>query len=869
MTRGFCWKTPCVFPTTFLMQCVSSNHIHNRGPQQYNQVIQLRHLKSNTYLTTHRRLAAAMERNALRVSLDFVGNEGSWFEVIPHYKHRVPNETIMSNDKVIFRSTFGTHSLHPSTAQLVDHPDCMEVNATGQNSANWQIRTFQEYEKGSVAQLKSGDVIRMFHGDESKFLSASTSITDRHTSDVYLRVSARAAKTTATSSNALWEVDMVSDNPTYGGVGTWCSRFRFKHLSSEKYLAMAVDDDLTFDPQRFNLRVGTDTSDFSACFHLVLVSDRNDPTNIWAMTPTTHGVEDPQQGVNNDAWIRLYNEQYSSWVHSTNIAIDRLLPDGKKNAKVERMKVGGAMFRDDKDVFALIPVQMSDVRDLDFCNDCLGILKEYTTKLRDGSISSTEKRLLTNVLVDLIYFILGLEHEERRGGGDPEVSFTVDGLPLKDRQKLLREQKVLQQLFQILKSCFSPSAIPDCDGIMIAEGEMKFDNSLWRPIWIICRLCYRIIRWMAIGYRKNQEAIAIKFGFMQSQFGWNIFAEETVTSLLNSNQKLMKEHITFKEIDAFLSQVDHSKDPRFIQCLTQLCTANNEAIASTQELICKALQDQSVTGNLLFHTEARGDIDTTELFVQWQDSKKVEHSLNLHDLKYLIQYSDAFKNLLFTYECQLDLYANMCLGRSAVCIDHLKRKYSLEIITIVLKDELLPLRLRGRFCDLLTRIHVDAKPQNFVPPISHAQLWQKIKPVQDLNHRTYRPASADSLRFAPFLEMIHLQLQTLEIAGDMAFFDPDTNALTLAYIRLAKYLLDFGFYGFHEQLELASKLIMVLDKSRIYSGAEIHRDSHKYVERVSNHNRRVSSVDGLGVATSEFNVHPYVPSHYLLFVYEG
>ena len=82
--------------------------------------------------------------------------------------------------------------------------------------------------------LKSGDVIRMYHGDESKFLSASPSTAVKDAQDVYLHVSGKVDKAAAMSSNALWEVDLVSDNPTYGGVGKWCSRYRFKHLSSDK-----------------------------------------------------------------------------------------------------------------------------------------------------------------------------------------------------------------------------------------------------------------------------------------------------------------------------------------------------------------------------------------------------------------------------------------------------------------------------------------------------------------------------------------------------------------------------------------------------------------------------------------------------------
>uniref|UniRef100_A0A452QKB6 Inositol 1,4,5-trisphosphate receptor n=1 Tax=Ursus americanus TaxID=9643 RepID=A0A452QKB6_URSAM len=764
---------------------------------KYGSVIQLLHMKSNKYLTVNKRLPALLEKNAMRVTLDATGNEGSWLFIQPFWKLRSNGDNVVVGDKVILNPVNAGQPLHASNYELSDNAGCKEVNSVNCNTS-WKINLFMQFRDHLEEVLKGGDVVRLFHAEQEKFLTCDEY---RGKLQVFLRTTLRQSATSATSSNALWEVEVVHHDPCRGGAGHWNGLYRFKHLATGNYLAAEVSG------EGAQGRVGRRNAGEKIKYRLVAVPHGNDIASLFELDPTT--LQKTDSFVPRNSYVRLRHLCTNTWIQSSNVPIDI------EEERPIRLMLGTCPTKEDKEAFAIVSVPVSEIRDLDFANDASSMLASAVEKLNEGFISQNDRRFVIQLLEDLVFFVSDVPNN---GQNVLDIMVTK---PNRERQKLMREQNILKQIFGILKAPFRDKG---GEGPLVRLEELSDQKNA--PYQHMFRLCYRVLRHSQEDYRKNQEHIAKQFGMMQSQIGYDILAEDTITALLHNNRKLLEKHITKTEVETFVSLVRKNREPRFLDYLSDLCVSNHIAIPVTQELICKCVLDPK-NSDILIQTELRPvkemaqsheylsiEYSEEEVWLTWTDKNNEHHEKSVRQLAQEARAGNAHdENVLSYYRYQLKLFARMCLDRQYLAIDEISQQLGVDLIFLCMADEMLPFDLRASFCHLMLHVHVDRDPQELVTPVKFARLWTEIPTaitIKDYDSNLNASRDDKKNKFASTMDFVEDYLNNV-VGEAVPFANEEKNKLTFEVVSLAHNLIYFGFYSFSELLRLTRTLLGIID----------------------------------------------------------
>ncbi|VDP66153.1 unnamed protein product [Schistosoma curassoni] len=154
------------------------------------------------------------------------------------------------------------------------------------------------------------------------------------------------------------------------------------------------------------------------------------------MDSTSH-YKESDGFIPNNAFVRICHTASRMWIKASDIPIDT---DADKPIMY---KLNLTSFKDNKEVFAILPVPANVVRDLDFASDSFKALRAILCILNEqGKLTETQMRSLIFILSELVMFLNGntrLTFEST----NPTIQNEIG---LRDRQKLLREHNIIAQV---------------------------------------------------------------------------------------------------------------------------------------------------------------------------------------------------------------------------------------------------------------------------------------------------------------------------------------------------------------------------------------------------------------------------------------
>ena len=571
------------------------------------------------------------------------------------------------------------------------------------------------------------------------------------------------------------------DDTTRGSMAQWNSFLRFKHLSSGYYLSI--------DPQR--------TEKNEENLAILVCSKSKDINTIFELDPTTVSLRGDNL-VSQNSIIRLKHVASSCWVHSSS--------SFSSDSNLGKF-VGCYPLKDDKEAFTLVAVEATEVKDLDFITDCHKVLERFVCKVRNGKVLACDRSAVVSLLEGMIFFCSNQMHDFRTSIALDAV-VTVDA-SFRERQKLIREQNVLELLFIILRELFIYEEV---------KSRKDLECQAYLSSKYILQLCYRIVQFSLQEYRRNQEYVAKKLGLMLTHIGYEIFAEETITVLMKGNKKLVENSITVNEIDTLIKLVEDSLsswNPKYLIYLSGLCNIDGEPVQSIQEMICKSLfldNNHDFLIKLKYDSKSEGSSVANHLNISWNQGKS---GIRLFEVSKLMKEGDdESKRIVNFFIHQLDLYANMCRDRQYIAIEKLTDEFPMDILLSCMYSEELVGNLKAALCTLLVHLHVDRDPNYEVKPIQFAKLWREIpSDVTTYIHNHFKGIDCNSNIAISKFDEVKVFIETI---FSRSWVDRKVlgKSYTVALVQLLSYLIRFGFYSLAELRHVTQSLLINCQMSK-------------------------------------------------------
>ncbi|XP_070538210.1 inositol 1,4,5-trisphosphate-gated calcium channel ITPR3-like [Ptychodera flava] len=728
-------------------------------PVKYGQVIQLKHQFTGKYIHVSTTNTSSTEYSNMLVEVLEYNSKNAQFKIMPRYKVKSEGDTVQVDDQVILESFKSPGQyLHVSKTvfgQQSVNSTCLELNLSVRSSG-FSLYRYDEPDLEHTDIIKAGSIFRLFHRELEAYLTAEGLFDSEISENVHLRVrltDQNNPKTLFPSSSAIvyWQIE-AEEGIMKGETMKWEQQCRIRHLVTRKYLCITG--------KGRNMQV-------------TLKDSASDPKTIFRMHAVIQDMEEMQfenfcriEHVVTGYWLHGISEIYHSnkskaWDEAGK-EVESMSGLQWDKATLKKVTASDTMLYDDAFTIQMVKKDLVDI--FNFVSGMVPVLQKFIDDKHKGAELNGKK---------VSDFLRALEEMKR--------FMIVKGEPVKDRQKLLRNLKILDLLVQICQLPFN------------GTGDERYASQ-------IIVECYKVMYTYVLGdSRKNELYIARFIDFFQIQIqregeiGHQ--AAHMVMELFRDNRKII-DRLTPTKIDSYIELLRKNKNYRYLDLLSVLCVCDGLAIPDNQNYITEVWLVKGKDRPLpcLYLTELgtsiKKDADTvyvsTDKGKRWTPLQEFAADVN----------SDQF--LFLDY--QLDLFGKLCYGRNEFAIEVITEK--LGYLTWgeafnCLKNKKLPEQLRAKYCALIISLFVDVGDNHsFLERIKLSFIWDEIK------SKTSKDIVPDGLLKETYFPQLKEWIEKfLGENGDMTASLIGHNILVEQVLRLVHTLVKFGYYGHKDDIK--------------------------------------------------------------------
>ena len=601
---------------------------------QYGQTVRLLNVYSHLYLSSkdsNGEVDVVLEHpRDVKDLVDETGVRRDLWKLLPRHKVREDGERVRRSDQLFIvnvacglylnlasikspaleafsgmnNAVLAERGLPPSSRMLAG------FQGTDSRGAAWIVSSYENYGPDAVIPPKNAvrclDMIVIFHKEKEGFLKVSY---DQHESEIGANVWLDLCKVDKStynvldleySTNSLFIVE-GEDSTQGGGAEYKKRRYRLKHLTTQRYLAVLIEKG---EHGKSSTSVTT-------------VPNAGDPNTLVTFQPLDNDNE--ESCVTRQGFSRIQFVHSQLWLHGTHSLTSSGVPRSATSTAHGVGEVDAVSKGYFEDVFAIRVVKATVRADLlsfiSPANVLQGFISHWSTKRvvaaesedwrgrkRVVEINSQEIAQGERLAAETSAYLHRLIRAISNVSANAELDVLEDVLPRPSHQaqRILFEQGVDTLIFGILQTPLEKGG-QSLDDISKQAGVML----------TIYKLGFRLVEQMIRGSKDLGVRLAKYIPFLETQLKHELNIASALMQIVSDNKQILLS-LNQRQLESFCFLVpQYGRNPTYLTLLSACCVCEGEAVASNQEDIGLCLSGLASDSQKETSTTADGIVTQT------------------------------------------------------------------------------------------------------------------------------------------------------------------------------------------------------------------------------------------------------------------